>query len=241
MTREIWSEIIGTLGLRATRDNDHMRTITALAFLLFAVSMSSAEGWLLKSPYQPHTKMKWKVVTDTTVSEHAVQSVVTHILKIASDVDGKATGTLDFTDMEINGNKSGFDAPTWDMVFARDGMLTTAGGGPDCLRQLAPTTFIYPNKEVAVGATWEATLKFDENGKGAKAKFTVLEMTKLHEEDVLKVKTTLAEESGLHSEGLFWLSKEGMVLKYKVDVKNWTVAGSGIPSLDAKLTGELVK
>ena len=233
------SEIFGTAASSRTRKNERMRTITTLAVFVSFFSMSSAEGWLLKSPYRPNMKSKWKVVTEATVSDHAIQSIVTQTLKITSN-DGKAIGTLDFTDMEVNGNRSEFEAPTWPMVFSSDGMLIKAGEGADCLRQLAPTTFTYPNKEVSAGSTWESNLKFDDNGKGAIAKFTVVERTMLKDQEVLKVKCSLNEESGLHSEGLFWIAKDGRVLKYQVDAKNWVVAGSGLSKIEAKLSGELM-
>ncbi|MFI5385393.1 MAG: hypothetical protein ACHQ50_04645 [Fimbriimonadales bacterium] len=218
-----------------------MRNLMVLTLSLSLTAASLADGWLLKAPYEANTRLTWNVTINASVGGQDMESKMKQFLSIDSKTGQQFRGKVGWADLQINGGSSPDEPPAWNITLNSNGSIASAGDGPEFVRQLAPTTFLYPDKEVKAGDKWSVKFRVGKDTKEIAADYEVVEQTKIGEADALKIKGKLNEDGGLQSDGVYWLGKDGKVLRFEIDVKNWPVVGAGIPPLDAKIRGELVK
>lgn len=215
----------------------------AAAFGLAALSLADG-GWLLKPPYEAKTKLTYKMTINASMGGQEHEATMKMLQTVDSKNDKEIKGKGNLTDVVVDGNDmSGQELPGWDVTLnAADGSVTSAGDNEDYARMLAPFTFIYPSKEIKVGDKWTTKFKPAKGAKEMTVDYEVVEQTKIGEDDVLKIKTKLAEDGPMKADDIYWVAKDGKVLKFDLDIKNWVApfAGNGA-DLDAKIKGEYVK
>lgn len=219
-----------------------MRAFISFAAVFALAAASFADGWLLKAPYEAKTKLVWNVTVNANVGGQDHEAKFKSVLTIDSKSDKEIKGKGAWLDLMVDGAEQGSDgAPTWDITFNPNGSIVSAGEGADYARMMAPASFIYPEKEVKVGDKWSAKYK-PKNGKDISLDFEVVEQAKVGDADVLKVKSKMTEDGPMKSENLYWVGKDGKVLKFELDIKSWVVPLPGAPGdFDAKVKGELAK
>jgi hypothetical protein len=225
-------------------------TVAITAALAVAVACAPrAEGWLLKAPYEAKAQYAWDINFKLNFqgSESAV-SMRQH-LTIDSATDKEVKGKGGWTDFRMNGKvlpASEFESLA--MVLSPAGGLLDVGKHGAYARMFAPLMFIYPGKEVKAGDKW--TTKF-KPGVASRDAEGIKEMTydyevvceeKVGDVDALRVKAKLTEDGPMRGNNVYWVGKDGKVLKFEADLQKWGVfIGGNAVELDAKLMGDLVK
>lgn len=217
-----------------------MKGILVLAAALLATA-ALGQGWLLKAPYAVNSKTIWKVSVKATIGgvEHDVR--FKHTLTIASKSEVEFSGKGSWTGFVFDGNEDPDQDATWEISFKPDGSIIRAGKSSDYATMLAPVLFVYPNKVVQPGDKWRAKFKPSPTDKEILVDYEVAEVGKVGAADALKVTAKFSGEGPFKGDGTYWLSKDGLLLKYELDLKHWTVPLSGQSDFDAKVAGEIVK
>lgn len=218
-----------------------MRGILSIAALLVAAA-SFADGWMLKAPYEAKAKFTWKVTVNANVGGQDHEATMKQHLSIASKTDKEIKGSGTWTDLSLDGGEQPGEEPKWDVTFNPNGSVASAGEGADYARMLVPLAFIYPDKEVKAGDKWSVKYKPAKDAKDMTVDFEVVEVGKVGDAEALKVKGKVSEDGPMKADTIYWIGKDGKLLKFDLDVKGWIVpfAGNNI-ELDAKIKGELVK
>jgi hypothetical protein len=207
-----------------------------------------ADGWLLKAPYQPKSQFAWDINFKLNFqgSESAV-SMRQH-LTIDSATDKEVKGKGGWTEFRMNGKvlpASEFESLT--MVLSPAGGLLDVGKHGAYARMFAPLMFIYPGKEVKAGDKW--TTKFKPGAASRDAEgikeltydYEVVGEEKVGDVDALRVKAKLTEAGPMRGNNVYWLGRDGKVLKFEADLQKWGVfIGGNAVELDVKLKGDLV-
>jgi len=209
--------------------------------MVFAAS-SFADGWLLKAPYKPQAKTTWSITATASMNGEDHQATLKNTITISSTSDAEIKAKGEWTDVTVDGqDQPGGEETTWDIVFKPNGSIQSAHDDVDYARMLAPLVFIYPNREVKVGDKW--TEKFrPRDGKDITFDYEVVEQTKVGDADALKIKGKLSEDGPMKGDTVYWIGKDGTLLKYELDLKGWVVPFAGNDTeFDAKIKGEIVK
>ncbi|HRF59905.1 MAG TPA: hypothetical protein PLH94_08335 [Fimbriimonadaceae bacterium] len=138
---------------------------------------------------------------------------------------------------------SGQGDQTTTNTYSRNGALvsTKSAAGMDNPRMEQMSSFLYPDKEIAIGGSWDRDLaKDDKKGTpSAKGSYTLVGEDKLGKWTAYKVTWTYKETSGdrpSSAEGTAWLDKEtGEVIKLEAKMKD-VVFQEGIPPMNANVT-----
>lgn len=218
-----------------------MRGILCFVAALALVATSLADGWLLKTPYEAKTKFTWKVTVNASVGGQDVEATMKQILTVDSKGEKEVKGKTTWSDILVNGSPAGEGDSSWDTTFGLDGSITSAGDNADFARMLTPAAFIYPGKEIKTGDKWSAKFKPAKDAKEMTADYEALEESKVGDTPAIKVRAKLSEDGPMKADNVYWIGKDGSVLKYELDIKNWVVPMAGTGDFDAKVKGELVK
>ena len=110
-------------------------------------------------------------------------------------------------------------------------------------RMYLPFFFAYPDKAVEVGDTWKYADKEDEavDGHRTVVEYKVVVEDKVGKKDALKIEFKLKEEGNapMTGEGHFWVDRNGIVLKYEMNLESWPVPMVG-EAFNAEITGEII-
>lgn len=217
-----------------------MKGVLVLAAALLTAA-AFGQGWLLKAPYAANAKTIWKVSVKATIGgvDHEVR--FNHTLTIASKSEAEIKGKGSWTEFVFDGNVDPDQDATWEISLKPDGSIISAGKSGDYVKMLAPVLFVYPNKEVKPGDKWTAKFKASPTDKEVAVNYEVAELVKVGEVDALKVTAKFSGEGPFKGGGAYWLSKDGVLLKYELDLKSWTVPLAGQSDFDAKVVGEIAK
>lgn len=171
---------------------------------------------------------KVKTVTD---KEIVIESTMSD-MKIKMGDDGQEMA-----------DPSGQGDQTTTNTYARNGALlsTKSASGMDNPRMEQMSSFLYPDKELAPGTSWEREIpKDDKKGTpSAKGSYTFVGEEKVGKWAAYKVTWSYKETSGdkpSSAEGTAWLDKEtGEMLKMDSKMKD-VVFQEGIPPMNATVT-----
>ncbi len=219
-----------------------MRGILAFSATLVLAAVSFADGWMLKAPYEAKSVLTWNVTVNANVGGQDHEAKFKSVLTINSKTDKETKGSGTWTNLMLDGaEQTQDDPPKWDVVFNPNGSLASAGESADYARMISPMTFIYPDKEVKVGDKWSAKYK-PKDGKDISVDYEVLEQTKVGEVDVLKIKGKISEDGPMKGDNVYWVGKDGKLVKFDLSLTAWTVPIAGGPGeIDAKIKGEIAK
>jgi hypothetical protein len=218
-----------------------MRKFLSIAAVLTVAASSLAEGWLLKAPYEAKAKHTWKVIVNASVGGQEMEATMKQILTIDSKTDKEIKAKGNWAEIMVGGNEQSGDDTTWDITMNSNGSLTSVGAGADFARMLAPAAFVYPDKEVKAGDKWSFKYKPTKEAKDITMDYEVVEQTKVGDVDALKIKGKLTEDGPMKGNNIYWIAKDGRMLKFELDLTNWIVPMAGNTEFDAKIKGELVK
>lgn len=216
--------------------------MTNLIFVALALMPVSNDGWELKSPFKEKLTQQHDVLILIDAGDMDMEVEIVSELKIDKKTDKGFSGSFGFIEIYLDGMSQ--PAETWNSEFGSNGMLKTMDADDlDMRRMFLPFFMVYPDKEVAVGDTWKYSDKEDEAVAGHRA---VIEYKVIAEETVgkqaaLKVQFKLKEEgpAPMTGEGHYWINKEGVILKYKMNLEGWPVPMAQ-STFSAEISGEIV-
>jgi hypothetical protein len=138
--------------------------------------------------------------------------------KVDAKDDKGSAGTVTFKDLQIEG-ESPPEAPSAQLSLGKRGesLSSSSEFGDDFRRMMIPFFPAFPDAEVKPGDAW--TFEYAPSGASKvtySAKATGVEQ--IEGKEVLKVTVKAEEvgESGLKSDGTYWLRQDGKVAKLEV-------------------------
>lgn len=223
-----------------------MRSFLSVAALLFVAACSQAQSWVLKAPYESKAKFTWQVTVNANVGGMEIEAKMKQHLEIASKDEKQIKGKSNWSEITVNDSEQDAGDGPWDVVLNPNGSIVSAHDSSDHARMLTPAAFIYPDKEVKAGDKWQVKFKPSKDAKEFTTDFEVVAIEKVGDVETMKVKAKMMEGAkegeGMSANNLYWVAKDGKVLKFELDIKNWVVPmASGMPDFDAKVKGELIK
>lgn len=219
-----------------------MRGFLTFPCVLAIATFALAQGWVLKAPYEPKTKLAWNIHVDANMGGQNHEAIMKQTVSFESKSEKEIKGSASWSELQVDGQDMGGEDTAWSLTLNPNGTIASAGESDDYSRMLAPFAFAYPDKEVKVGDKWTVKFVPFKDAREMTAAYEVLEQTKVGEIEALKVKGKLTDAgSGLVSDGSYWVGKDGKVLKFDLDVKSWVVPMAGAGEFDAKIKGELAK
>jgi hypothetical protein len=179
-------------------------------------------------------------------TEHT--ATMTMILDIKDgDKDKPLKADVTWKDLLLDGAQAVPDN-SWSVVLNGQGAIadSDATEGADAIKKmLAPMTFVYPDKPVAVGDTWTNTVKAgsDKSDESITVDMKADSLDKVGDVDALKITETLTQkgDGSLKGTGTWWVDKTGKVLKFETKVSNWMVPMAGDQAMDASFKGSIAK
>ncbi|MCH7904667.1 MAG: hypothetical protein IH944_08910 [Armatimonadetes bacterium] len=208
---------------------------TIIAATAFAVPVPSAE-WDLKTPYEADKTYEYLVEIDIDDEATGFQALVTleSVMTISKAVDDGFEVQLKWLDMEVEGDYQ--DDSEFTAELSTSGLITKMEDdeGVDYRSMFVSFMFVYPNKTVSVGDKWSYEEKDDE----IKVLLEAVAEETVRGTKTLKVRAKITEgENGMTCTGDYWLTADGELLKYELDLKNWFVPMVGM-AFDAKVTAK---
>lgn len=208
---------------------------TIIAAAALAVPAPVAD-WNLKAPYAVDKTYGYLVEININDEASGMQMAVTLESRatVSKVVDDGFELTMEWIDLELDGEYQG------DMEFSVElsasGLLMSMEDeeGDDNRSMFVSFMFVYPNESVSVGDKWAYEEKDDEIKIALEAvKEETVKGTK-----TLKVRAMITEgENGMKCTGDYWLTEDGEVLMYELNLTNWFVPMAGM-SFDAKVTAK---
>ena len=208
---------------------------TIIAAAALAIPAPTAD-WNLKAPYEADKTLGYLIEIDIDDEASGMQLTVTleSVMTISKAVDDGFAAKMKWVDFEMEGEY----LP--DMEFSAElsasGLLMSMEDeeGDDNRSMFVSFMFVYPNKSVSVGDKWAYEEKDDEIKIALEAvKEETVKGTK-----TLKVRAMITDgENGMKCTGDYWLTADGEVLMYELNLTNWFVPMAGM-SFDAKVTAK---
>ena len=215
-----------------------MLTATIATLALFA---PQGEKWEIKPTLTREAKTIYSVIADVTIDggPHTAKFTMTSTVG-DKDSDGNYGLKIAWDKITVDDGEQP-DLPTWELKMDKSGTIQATAGNltDDYRRMLAPLAFSYPDKAVAVGDKWEA-----KSGKAEQMTFSyeAKSVEKVKDVDALKISCKFKEgDKGSRGEQTWWVAKDGKILKFDVNMKDWMMAFSdnGPMNLDASFKGSL--
>jgi hypothetical protein len=221
-------------------------TIIALAGALLATPQAP-DKWDIRAALASKMTTTWSVnadVVDGGESHSAALKVSISFKEPEQDKPQKAT--YEWKQLVLDGGEELPDF-AWDVTLDPMGGIVDSdhSDGAEAIRlMLMPMTFVYPDKPVGVGDTWTDTLKVgasDANTMTFEMKAEAIE--KVGEVDALKVTETLSQKGAdaLGGKSIWWVGKDGKVLKMEAKISNWAVPMNGGSLMEATFKANLEK
>lgn len=222
-----------------------MTTILLAAVAIAAQAQTtSASGWELKAPYQEKDDLKYAINIDIDAAGNTMRVEMSANYKISKKTDKGFEGSFGWTNLYVEGEMQPDES--FSLMLKSNGTLKSVKSdyGDGMRRMLLPFFFSYPEKAVAKDATWTYADTSDEamDGHTAKCEYKVVGMDKFRDAEVMKVSVSITETgpTPMKGSGFYWIGKDGKLVKFDIDVTEWTVPVAG-QAFNAKLKGELAK
>ncbi|MCH8273556.1 MAG: hypothetical protein IH851_02055 [Armatimonadetes bacterium] len=218
--------------------------MTALIAAACVVLLAPAQKWDLKVPYEEDTVSKMAIVMEMDMDGETAAVDLIAELAIKKTTDKGFDAVITWRDIYVDDEPMG--EISFDVTLNKRGMpvSTDSDFGDDIRRMALPLLFVFPESPVGAGDTWSFSHEKGEGGSTVKVtmEFKVKGVEKVGEADALKVEVKITEsgEFGMSAEGISWVGKDGRVLKFETNVKNWPVPMAG-SSADVRITGRLIK
>lgn len=212
-----------------------------LAAIASIVISPTLESWDIAPPYKKGETVGWN--TRVSVNAQGIDLTIglTYLFQVTEVSEKETRGFVRFADLEVEGMTQEDDGE-YDLRLNPRGFAHASQSehGDAFRRMSAPLFFLYPDKPVNVGDKWTVEYKGTQGGNFAYTCEAKAE-EKVGEKDALKVQMTVTEDAGdkTSSDGMFWIGKDGKVLKYEIKVKNWIVPMADGQPVDATLVGFL--
>ena len=181
------------------------------------------QAWELNSPYKDDLTIRHNVemfISDASEEMDVAFTAITKIgkksddgIKVSFGWEGLEAGGQVMEDMMFDGNLDGH------------GFLKSMDDGDDMRNMWAPFFFVYPGQAVEKGSEWSAK----DKEEGLSFTFEAMGVKKLKETETMHVKMKFksASSSSVSGDGEFWVRKDGMIMKYEIDVSNWFIPMAG--------------
>jgi hypothetical protein len=219
-----------------------MKGLLSLTAVAAFASMSFAQSWMLKAPYEAEQVTAWNVTINTVIEGKERVARIKQVLTIDSKTDKGIKARAAWTNILIDSADQSPSDTQWDVSLNLDGSIASAGQSGDYGRMMTAGAFVYPNKEVKAFDTWTSKVRPGRGAKEMTLKYTVLDFTKVGGEEAVKVRGKLSETDGMTGDLLFWVARDGRVLKFDLDLTGWVIPfATESHRIDAKVKGELVK
>lgn len=222
----------------------YLEKMIGTVLLAGAMMMSPAiDKWDLKPGIAPKAKSSLAVVVDAAMGDGDHRAEFTVVREIGDPDGSNHKAKFSWANLTVDGQEQGEDA-SWDVAIGPRGTVvsTTDMMGDDIRRMLSPMTFAYPEKPVGEGDKWTAEVRpyKDKDDFLLTYAYEVKGIEQVDGADALKIAATLTEmgRDAMSAEGLWWVGKDGAVLKFEMKVKNWVVPMAGGEPIDAKMTGK---
>ena len=177
------------------------------------------------------------------IEEQGLEVELISVLKIDKKTENGFTGSYGFTEIFVNGDPMENDPLPAE--FSANGVLMGIEGdeGPAMRRMYLPFFFAYPDEAVEVCDTWKYADDEDEavDGHRTVVEYKAVEEDRVGGKDALKIEFVLKEEGDapMTGDGHFWVDKDGIVLKYEMNLESWPVPIAG-QVVSAEITGEII-
>jgi hypothetical protein len=201
------------------------------------------DPWTSKPDLTANAKSSWSLALDVSMGslqQHVTANMTESVLG-AADASGQIPARVLMTDITAD---NGAAEPEDEVNGTINGqnVLESAKDNDNNRRMFAPLLFVYPTSPVNVGDVWNADVKASAaNAPKISYSFTAKSVEQNNGSDVLLVTSTAKEDSpdGQTSTGKWWLSRDGRVLHFRVDIKQWpVVTPDGGIVVDAVITGK---
>ncbi|MCH8978506.1 MAG: hypothetical protein IH945_04595 [Armatimonadetes bacterium] len=218
--------------------------MTNILFAALALMPATNDGWELKAPFKEELTQEYEMLVFLDMGEQEMEVELIAVLKIDKKTDKGFSGSFAFTDIFLDGSPG--EGGTWPVEINASGVLmgVEADEGPGMRRMCLPFFLAYPDKTVSVGDTWKYADKEDDavDGHRLLVEYKVVEETRVGKNDALKIEFKLKEEGNAPMTGVghFWVDKNGVVLKYEMDLESWPVPIADDQVFDAEITGEIM-
>lgn len=205
----------------------HSTNLTKRAILLTIgtalTAASFAQGWILTAP-QSKQKSSWDLSLEAPISGRNVHATLVHAFEIKNVAADKIEGVASWDHLVVDDEELG-DTTHWELSLAPTGSIAKAKDGDGYSRMLMPFFFGYPNREVQPGAKWSETVKRSADAKAVKFDYEVLERTNVGSREVFKISSKFKEDgaNGMTGDDIFWVGKDGAVVKFELKLKNWVI------------------
>ena len=195
------------------------------ATICLAALSAGVDSWEISPPFKEDLKINHEVEMYLTEDTSGDEMEVTFM---AITEVGKAKGD----DLNVSFGWEGLDAGgqamddmMFDGMMGKNGFLKEMSDGDDLRNMWAPFFFVFPEGAVDKGSKWEAK---DEDG-GLTFQYECLGTAKLKDVETMKFAMQMKSKNanGFAAEGNFWVRKDGLVQKYKVEIENWFIPMAG--------------
>lgn len=218
---------------------------TVLAAAAIGHSPVPQEAWELKSPLNAKYTATYAMKVEAGMGNETHSAAFNYVHVIEAGGEGKPwVGSVTWKNLVVDGNDEGQSMPAWPMKWNADGSLRESEGSDDddLRRMLAPFSFVYPEKAVTKDERWESIVKTVVKGvPSITYKYQVLGNEVVDSKDTLKIKSEAAEKGteGFESTGLWWIGKDGKVVKFELTINRWYVPFAAPERFTAKVEGKL--
>jgi hypothetical protein len=212
--------------------------LAAIASIVISPALAS---WDIVPPYKRGEATGWN--TRVSVNAQGIDLTVslTYLFQVTEVSEKETRGFVRFADLEVEG-MSQEDDGEYDLRLSSRGFAHSSQSehGDAFRRMSAPIFFLYPDKPVTVGDKWTFEYKGSQGGTFAYTCEAKAE-EKVGDKEALKVQMTITEDAGdkTSSDGMYWVDKEGRVLKFEIRIKNWIVPMADGQPVDATVVGFL--
>ncbi len=209
--------------------------------LIAAVALAAqSNGWDIKTPYAEKDVLRYAVTIEIDAAGNAMRVDMNANYKITKKSDKGFEGSFGWTDLMVEGQQQADE--NFDLTLKPTGALATVTSdyGDGMRRMLLPFFFTYPGKAVAKDAAWTHADEQEIDGHKAKIDYKVVGEEKVKDKDTMKVSVTLTEigPAPMKGTGHYWIGKDGRMVKFEMDVTEWTVPVAG-QTFNAKLKAEI--
>lgn len=215
--------------------------MTNILFAALALMPVQTDGWELMVPFKEELTLEYEMLV--FIDDQGLEAEIIAVLKIDKKTDKGFAGSYGFTEIYVNGEP--IENSALPAEFSANGVLMAieADESPAMRRMYLPFFFAYPDKAVEVGDTWKYADKEDEAVDGHRTilEYKVIEEDKVGGKDALKIEFKLKEEGDapMTGDGHFWVDRNGVVLKFKMNLESWPVPIAG-DVVDAEISGEIM-
>jgi hypothetical protein len=212
--------------------------LPALALLTIS---APTQAWEIAPPYQKGETVAWNTNIAVNVQGTDLSVRLNYIFRVTEVSEKETRGNVFFADLEVEGMAQDSDGEYDLRLSPRGNAHASQSEHGDAFRRMsAPLFLVYPDKPVSVGDKWTLEHKGSEGGTFT-YRCEAKGEEKVGDKEALKVQMTTSEDAGdrTSSDGMYWVGRDGKVLKFEIRIKNWIVPMADGQPVDATVTGIL--